>query len=363
MTMLHLPGIKKVRAKGRPYYYHRATGKRIKAEPGTPEFIKQYSELNAPPRENPAPQPDTFGGLRRAYVESSDFTDDLSERTRSDYHDVMDYLCDLDAMPLKQWDSPFVKKLIERTYKKRGRRFANYVLTVVRVMFRWGVPWGITQSDPTQYIKPKKRPRDAPIANRAWLDEEIDVVLAVAPTWLLVAIAISLFTALRESDVLTVPWTKYKRGTFVTRAKKNNAPIEIPAHPILQDILDGIPRLAKTIVTGARGRELTQSGFQCMFRRFIKGLQAAGLVGDGLTFHGLRHTMGKMLAEAGCTVEQIMDVLGVTRAMAEHYSKEANRAPRSRAAIQRLTRRSAGKWKTGRARVENQFARAGSIGG
>jgi integrase len=430
--MVSVPGIKVVHAKGDVYLYHRATGIRITAkpgttgflkqvwqlneqveenrgppsgsraagtrlaaEPGTPDFLKQVSELNERVEENRGPpsasratgtrlaagpgapdfvkllselnerirkdRPDTFGGLWRAYKETSDYTG-LGDRTREDYRGVVEYLQPLDAMPLALWDPPFVSVLVETVYQLTHRRFANYVLSVVGMLFRWGIPWGITQSDPTQHVKPKKRPRDAPIANRAWRDEEIDAFLARAPLHLLVAFAISLFTGLREADVVSVPWTKYIGATFVTRARKNGEPVEIPAHPMLRRILDGVPRLADTIVTGAKGRELTLDGFKSMFRKFVKKLAAAGVVGQGLTFHGLRHTIGKMLAEAGCSTDDIMLVLAVSREMAALYSKEANRAPQSRAAIERLAASSAGKWKTGRERVENQFADVGPIG-
>jgi integrase len=50
-----------------------------------------------------------------------------------------------------------------------------------------------------------------------------------------------------------------------------------------------------------------------------------GLVGDGLTFHGPRHTVGTLLIEAGADIDTVRRWLGQkTLAMAIHYSETAD---------------------------------------
>jgi integrase len=59
----------------------------------------------------------------------------------------------------------------------------------------------------------------------------------------------------------------------------------------------------------------------------------------GPAYHGLRHTAGKALAEAGCTEHQIAAVLGHrTLAMVQHYTRAARQKRLSTAAIGKLER-------------------------
>jgi integrase len=92
-----------------------------------------------------------------------------------------------------------------------------------------------------------------------------------------------------------------------------------------------------TIVAGERSAPFTESGFRARFFKLIRGLSAAEKVGQGLTFHGLRHTAGRMLADAGCDTRDIQAVLGHrTAAMSDHYAREADTRRRSTAAITKL---------------------------
>jgi integrase len=102
------------------------------------------------------------------------------------------------------------------------------------------------------------------------------------------------------------------------------------------------------IVVGARGRPYTESGFRAMFFKMIRKLRDDRKVAGGLTFHGLRHTTGTKLAEAGCDTRDIMAITGhSTEAMAGHCAKEADQRRRARSAIRKLERHTDGKRKTG----------------
>lgn len=60
-------------------------------------------------------------------------------------------------------------------------------------------------------------------------------------------------------------------------------------------------------------------------------------MGKGLTFHGLRHTVGKRLADAGCDTRDIQAWLGHrTAAMSEHYAREADQRLRVKGAVEKL---------------------------
>ncbi|HXU21544.1 MAG TPA: tyrosine-type recombinase/integrase [Verrucomicrobiae bacterium] len=100
-------------------------------------------------------------------------------------------------------------------------------------------------------------------------------------------------------------------------------------------------RNSTLLVSTANGRPYKIQGFQSMFFRLIRSLVARQLVQPGLSFHGLRHTVGTKLAEAGCDARTIAAMLGhSTTHMAEHYSRNADRKELVREAVQRLEQRS-----------------------
>ncbi len=106
----------------------------------------------------------------------------------------------------------------------------------------------------------------------------------------------------------------------------------------------------------ARGRPYTVYGFRTMFFRLIRRLEADGKVSAGLTFHGLRHTLGARLAEVDVDTQTIAAILGhATTRMAAHYSEEGDRVPRANAAIHKLERGENGK-------MENSGGRVGKPG-
>ena len=108
--------------------------------------------------------------------------------------------------------------------------------------------------------------------------------------------------------------------------------------PELRVALEAAPKHdALTLCANSRGQPWTQSGFSCSFRKAIKQLEAEGSVGEGLTFHGLRHTVATVLAESGANAEDIAAVLGQrTSQMANHYSREADRSRSTKAAIKKF---------------------------
>ena len=67
---------------------------------------------------------------------------------------------------------------------------------------------------------------------------------------------------------------------------------------------------AITIAATTNGTPWTASGFNSTFIKAIAQATNQGLVGDGLTFHGLRHTVGTLLIEAGADIDTVRRWLG-----------------------------------------------------
>lgn len=342
--VIRVKGVKKVVAKGHVYYYHRKTGKRIEAEYGTVAFLQEVERLDGtrPPAEE---KPGTLGGLIAAYKASPEFTG-LAKRTRSDYERVFDYLAPLKGMPLIQIDSGFVLGVRDKAYRKHKRRFANYVVAVLRLTLAWGQPRNWVKTNAADGVPNIRRPRNARVVNRAWTYEEFQTVLEAAPLELRVPVVIGWNTGLREGDVLRMTWKSYDGSAIETRQAKTDDPIWVPATAELRDVLaawneerKGHKRQSPNIVVGKRGLPYTESGFRARFFKLIRALKAEGKVAPGLTFHGLRHSVGKALADAGCDTRTIMAVTGhQTEAMAAKYTKEADQRRRAKVGIVKLER-------------------------
>ena len=75
----------------------------------------------------------------------------------------------------------------------------------------------------------------------------------------------------------------------------------------------------------SRGKPWTTDGFKTSLFKFIRRLEAEGLVARGLTFHGLRHTVATEVRELGFDPRTIADMLGQkSESMAIHYSRDAD---------------------------------------
>jgi integrase len=343
--LIRMKGIKKVRAKGRLYYYHRRTGERIMAEPGTLAFFEEVERLNGrrPPSEHKA---GTLGGLIAAYKGGPEF-DGLAAATKKDYQKVFDYLRPLDALPVLQIDPPFVIGLRDKAFKKRKRRFANYCLQVLSLLFNWGKPRGWLMVNPADDIPLIKRPKGMPRANRPWTDDERETVLREAPAYLIAGIGLGMFIGLRLGDVVKFPWSSCVGGQINLDQSKTGAELWVTMPPRLGQILAATTRLSPVVMTNTLGRPYRYFGFRGALSELFARLEAEGKVGAGLTFHGLRHTVGNALGEEGCDPQTIAAILGQkSLAMAKHYSDRARRGKLASAAVRKLNKR----WKT---RVEN----------
>lgn len=339
---VRVAGLKVYASKGRTYVYHRATGRRVASQPGTPEFFAEVASLDALATPAPATRPGTLGAVITAYRGGTHYLTDLAPRTRADYARVLDWCRAGADMPLSLIDRPFVVRLRDKAREARGRRFGSYVVAVLSAMFGWAVERGLMDDNPAAGVKMVPKDKSAPRANRPWTHEERDAVLAAAPVQLRLPILLGMCLGLREGDAIRAPVSAYDAAsgtlTIITAKTRRRVSVVAPA-----DVRAGIaarPRCdATTLCVSSRNAPWTESGFRASFFGLIRRLEAEGTVGAGLTFHGLRHTVGTTLRELGYDTRTIADVLGQsTVQMAEHYSSSADLTEKIGAAVHHLDR-------------------------
>jgi integrase len=312
---------------GRMRCYHRRTGTPIdlnKAPIGSAEFFAECARIAELNKLAVSAKPGTLGMLIVEYRKHPAFTD-LAAHTRADYQRIFDYLKPIADTPLSRFDPPLVVKIRDKA-AERGRRFGNYVKAVLSTLFSWGLERGYLTTNPAKGVKNIRRPKNAPDANRPWMDVERHAVLDDAPAHMRPALALMAFTGLGPGDALRLPKTFFKDDRIATKRSKTGEPVYWPAPEPLRAVFKDAPKHdAITLCANSDGKPWTVCGFRASWRKVRLKLEAEGRVNPGLTLYGLRHTVAVILRECGFDERTIADALGQkTIEMARHYARGAD---------------------------------------
>jgi integrase len=271
-------------------------------------------------------------------------------RTRKDYEKIFLFLRPgAERKLLLNFRVRDALEIRNATEKKHKTHFANYCITVLRLVLNWAKLYGYVKVNPLADLRLKlKRPHGMPKANRRWAAYECDEVLQAATGGIKVAIGLGMFLGMREGDALRATRLHYDGQRMTWVQGKTGAPIRLPVASRFKAILDEALEARSPdnvehlqLVLNSRGKPYTNDGFRTMLWKLIHKLEVAGKVMPGLTFHGLRHTAATTLAELGAPPHEIAALLGHrTLIMAAHYSAEADREKLGEAAIIRLNPKS-----------------------
>jgi integrase len=128
------------------------------------------------------------------------------------------------------------------------------------------------------------------------------------------------YTGQRRSDVTRMKTSQFDGSAVELYQVKTGTYVWVPAHKRLIEHLAGADRGEYLLESNRKTRYNDQS----LSRLIADACEGLGF--PGYSPHGLRHLAGASLAEAGCSVHEIMSVLGhITEDEAMHYVKQANR--------------------------------------
>jgi hypothetical protein len=97
-------------------------------------------------------------------------------------------------------------------------------------------------------------------------------VLDDAPSHMLPAIALMMFTGLGPKDALRLPRSFFRDGEIATRRSKTGEPVFWRAPQALREILGAAPiHDAVTLCANSYGRPWTESGFRSSWEHVRKG--------------------------------------------------------------------------------------------
>lgn len=358
----------------RAYWYHRATGKRLRGEPGSADFIADYAAAEKLIRDRHA---GTLNSLIRAYTTSIEFEQKLAASTQAEYKRMLTKSeAEFGTMPIAALDDARVKRDFldwrEKIARTSGQREADNRLSALSAMLTWAVDRGTITAN---HLKGFKRLYHVDRSEIIWLPEHIAAFMKVASVEMQRALILGLHTGQREGDILRLPWSGYD-GTSVSlrqgksrRGSKLGPLIQVPCTAALRRMLDGMERVSPLILTTKTGQSFKPRYFGRLWEEAtIKaGLASVMLPGSDtpveLHFHDLRGTAVTMLSEAQCTPQQIATITGHslktvhrilerylarTRGLAEQAMMNFENSPRTKFANQLQTSPSPRKSKKGK---------------
>jgi integrase len=261
-----------------------------------------------------------------AYKASPGFKS-LALKTRHEYASYVDIICkDWGPLPVSGIRRKHILALRDKHMETPSK--ANKLVTVLRIVLAFAIDREEIATNPARDIK-KLKTGDG---HSAWPETAIERFVEVAPPMMALALKLGLYTGQREGDCLSMSWHDDDGEQIYVAQNKTGTKLWIPVHSALRGALDAEKRVSPIILTTTTGKPFTGSNFR---HHFGKTMKAAGL--EGLTFHGLRYTAAKMLAEAGCSLKEIAAITGHrSLAMIEKYSREADQRKLAGAAIHRL---------------------------
>ena len=221
----------------------------------------------------------------------------------------------------------------EAKRERGGKHAAAHLLRVIRKLVGVALDQEWIENDPTYRLKY----RPAYGGWKAWPEEMLDKFEGywqIGSTPRLVY-SLALYFGHRRSDVARVRPDDLQETVANVVQKKTGKELVLPIHPNLQDALRAINDLEERefVVLTAWGKPFSAKALTVRMRQWTK---AAGLP-PGYTLHGLRKTLGKVLAEHEATTRQLMDVLGHDNIEhAELYSREAEQKVMAAAAMDKI---------------------------
>lgn len=141
-----------------------------------------------------------------------------------------------------------------------------------------------------------------------------------------------LFTAQRSGDVRRMTRQQIQGGRVSIRQEKTAQPVDFIQHPALTASLEAHGGDHFVLLTTEAGKPYSAKGFGNWIK---KAATQAGL--PHCSAHGLRKAAARRLAEAGCTVHEIMSITGhQSLKEVERYTREAGRRALGDVAISRI---------------------------
>ena len=302
----------------------------LKSIPGTPEFLAEWSKLMegeiAAPEQRHVPQ-GSISWLVNQYMASAVWAG-LAPATRKQrrwfYSQIVDQAPDVPAANLTAAD---MRRWRDNRAATPGA--ANNMIKSFSALYTWGVEMEHVSENPAKEVKRLKAKKKGGFP--AWTVDDLSRFRERWPNGSTpyLALCLLLFTACRRSDVVLLGRQHVKDGWICFDQTKGDG--ERVEMPILAPLAEALPRDRMTFLMTEHGKPFSVAGFGNWFREQCK---AAGV---DKRAHGLRKAAGGLLAEMGCTENEIMSVLGhADERTTAIYTRSASRRMLAESAMKKM---------------------------
>lgn len=288
----------------RLYYYHRATGMRLRGEPGSPEFMASFAEAEKKPLRDAT---GTLSGLISAFQNSAEWNK-LADSTRREYTRMLVKAeAEYGSAPFEALeDREFRADVLEWRDKhaKQSPREADHRISAMARVLAWAADRGRLR---VNVLSDVRRVYHADRSEQIWLPEHIETFNAVAPIELQQALMLALHTGQRQGDLIKLTWQAYDGQAITLRQGKTKVRVRVPCTVALRETLDEMKKAGRqaVILTTSTGRPWKGQNFQHRWKYYMNLAEI-----EGLHFHDLRGTAVTMLSEAGCTHQEVAAITG-----------------------------------------------------
>ncbi|MEQ1407725.1 tyrosine-type recombinase/integrase [Neorhizobium sp. Rsf11] len=230
------------------------------------------------------------------------------------------------------------KAHIKKAMDKRAAtpNAANNLLKTFSHLFKWAVEAEHLETNPVAGVSKVSVKSDG---FHTWTVDQVEKFrahhkLGTKPR---LAIDILLFLGLRRSDAVVVGRQHMKDELISLRTGKTGAWVYLPVFKQLRESIEATPTGDLAFLTTEKGKPFSSAA--SFGNWFAKQCKAAGLP-DECRAHGLRKAGATIAADEGATAHELMAMFGWSRlAMAEVYTKEADKKKLARGASERLSNR------------------------
>lgn len=336
----------------RTRWRYRRSGKTIAipGQPGEPDFEEAYQAAieGRPPRKavvvaHPgATVPKSFRDAWKRAMRAPEWIG-LDETTKKQDIMLAERFLAMSVVEdaTDMWSDMLVQDLRRRHLKDVLARFADkphagkHTLKVIRKMIRAALDEEWIEHN----VSADLTYRPAYKGWRAWTDEEREKFEARWPigSAARTCYVLALWLGNRRSDIARLRWDQFdfKKGVVTIEQEKGGKRLALTITPMLFDALKPLPRAGEAVLLTMYGEPFSEKS---LTGRMADWTKSAGLP-PGCVLHGLRKTLGKMMAESGASTRELMETLGHSDIKhAELYSRDAAQALLAKQAMEKVTR-------------------------
>lgn len=360
---------------GKLRWRYRAKGRggkqtNLPGNPGEPEFESAYRDAvngvkrkSAEVRKMPgAALPKTFGAAARELEKTTKWKryDEATKKKNTRLIEVFleSRIADHNPTTWREAPIPQTKRAILKDYLTRfddkpAKR--KHMLVAIRKLITVAFDNDWIDVDPTIRL-------DEPVSTIGWKAWTVEAMQKFEARWPIGSAArtcygLALWMGNRRGDVASLTWQDRTTHHVIidgerkeidgfefvqnkNRNKNGGKRLFIPITPMLAEILEPLDKTTPTVLINAYGNPFSPKSLTGMMAHWNK------LAGnpEGFTLHGLRKTLGGMLATGEATTRQLMDVLGHDDIEhAELYSRSAEQARLAHAGMEKVVKLVRGK--------------------